>query len=112
MKIIKNKYVPFKGYKLINLFGIIFQRNDSKVSDIEYNHEKIHLKQMQEMLFIPFYLFYGIEYVIKRIIGITKLHSQIYYSISFEREAYTNQYDLDYCNNRKKYSWVKYLLNK
>lgn len=109
MKIIKNKYVPVKGYKLINLFGIIFQRNDAKVSDVKYNHEKIHLKQMQEMLFIPFYLWYAVEYAVKRILGITKLQSQIYYSISFEKEAYTNQYDLGYCDNRKKYSWFKYL---
>ena len=50
MKIIKNKFIPFKGYKLINLFGVIFQRNDAVVTMTEYNHEKIHLKQMQEML--------------------------------------------------------------
>lgn len=54
MKIIKNKFIPFKGYKLINLFGVIFQRNDAVVTMTEYNHEKIHLKQMQEMLWIGF----------------------------------------------------------
>jgi hypothetical protein len=46
MKIIKNKFIPFKGYKLMNFFGIIFQRNDAIVTADEYNHEKIHLKQM------------------------------------------------------------------
>lgn len=56
MKIIKNKFIPFKGYKLMNFFGIIFQRNDAVVTMTEYNHEKIHLKQMQEMLWIGFYL--------------------------------------------------------
>jgi hypothetical protein len=46
MKIIKNKFIPFKGYKLMNFFGVIFQRNDAIVTADEYNHEKIHLKQM------------------------------------------------------------------
>nr|UVX34920.1 MAG: hypothetical protein [Bacteriophage sp.] len=46
MKIIKNKFIPFKGYKLMNFFGVIFQRNDVVVTETEYNHEKIHLKQM------------------------------------------------------------------
>ena len=64
MKVVQNKFIPFKGYKYINLFGIIFTRDKSKISDIEYNHEKIHLKQMQEMLWIPFYLQYIIEYTI------------------------------------------------
>ena len=44
MKIIKNKFIPFKGYKLMNFFGIILQRNDAVVTMTEYNHEKIHLK--------------------------------------------------------------------
>lgn len=43
MKIIKNKFIPFKGYKLMNFFGVIFQRNDVVVTETEYNHEKIHL---------------------------------------------------------------------
>ena len=51
MKIVQNKFIPFKGYKYINLFGIIFTRDKSKITDVEYNHEKIHLKQMQEMLY-------------------------------------------------------------
>nr|DAD56671.1 MAG TPA: hypothetical protein [Caudoviricetes sp.] len=46
MKVIQNKFIPFPGYKYINLFGVIFTRDKSKITDIEYNHEKIHLKQM------------------------------------------------------------------
>lgn len=38
----------------MNFFGVIFQRNDVVVTETEYNHEKIHLKYMQEMLWIPF----------------------------------------------------------
>lgn len=48
MRVIQNKWIPFKGYKYINLFGLIFTRDASKINAKEYNHEKIHLKQMQE----------------------------------------------------------------
>lgn len=40
MKVIQNKFIPFKGYKYINLFGLIFTRDKSKITNVEYNHEK------------------------------------------------------------------------
>lgn len=52
MKVIYNKFIPFKGYKAINLFGIVFVRKGAKFDTYDYNHEHIHLKQMQEMLWI------------------------------------------------------------
>ena len=63
MKIIINKIIPFKGFKCINLFGILFCRK--QLNKIDINHEAIHTKQMQEMLYIPFYIWYVIEYLIK-----------------------------------------------
>ena len=32
-----------------------------------------------------------------------------YKNISFEREAYQNQGDLDYLSNRKHYNWFSYI---
>ena len=43
MKVIQNKFIPFKGYKYINIFGLIFTRDKSKITDIEYNHEKMDI---------------------------------------------------------------------
>lgn len=74
---------------------------------IDVNHETIHTKQMQELLYIFFYLWYVIEYLIRLIIyRNTKL---TYKNISFEREAYQNQGDLDYLSNRKHYNWFNYI---
>lgn len=44
MKIIYNNIIPFKGFAAINLFGVLFVRNDYKlqVSDRMINHESIH----------------------------------------------------------------------
>ena len=104
MKIIINKIITFKGFKCINLFGILFCRK--QLNKIDINHEVIHTKQMQEMLYIPFYVWYVIEYLIKLFTGGT------YRDLSFEREAYNNQYNLNYLNNRKHYSWIKYVVKR
>lgn len=92
MKIIINNIIPFKGFKCINLFGILFCRK--QLDKIDINHEAIHTKQMQEMLYIPFYIWYIIEYLIKLFKG------NAYRNLSFEREAYNNYYNLNYLNNR------------
>ena len=107
MKIIINNILPPKGFKCINLFGILFCRR--QLNEIDINHETIHTKQMQELLYIFFYLWYVIEYLVKLIIyRNTKL---AYRNISFEREAYSNQSNLSYLNRRKHYSWFKCIKN-
>jgi hypothetical protein len=42
MKIIRNNIIPFKGFKAINLFGILFVRGNAELSDEVINHESIH----------------------------------------------------------------------
>lgn len=110
MKVIVNKWIPFKGYAYINLFGIIFARKDARpISDKSYNHEHIHLKQMQELLWIGFYLWYCIEYIIIRLFRIKDKQSDCYRDISFEEEARLNDANLDYISTRKHYAWFKWL---
>lgn len=58
MIVIRTRHFPFGNYTTINLFGILFTKN-KKLSKRTINHERIHTKQMKEMLFI-FYLWYGI----------------------------------------------------
>ena len=54
MKIIYNDIIPFKGYKAINLFGIVFARKSARpLSDKNKNHEAIHTAQMKELLYVP-----------------------------------------------------------
>ena len=103
---IYNNIIPFKGFKAINLFGILFVRKGQIINQIDENHEQIHTEQMKELLFIFFYLFYGLEWLIK--LFIHKFNSkEAYYNISFEKEAYSNQNNLEYIKNRKHYNWFK-----
>ena len=89
MKIIYNKIIPFKGYKAMAIWPFIFARK--KLSEIDINHEKIHLAQQLELLIIPFYIIYLIEWIFKG-----------YRNISFEKEAYTHQEDMNYLEWRRK----------
>lgn len=108
MKVIYNKHLPIKGYVAINLFGLIFARKEFKpLSKVTENHEAIHTAQMRELLFVFFYLWYGIEWVIR--LFQYRDRKEAYLNISFERESYQNQNNLGYLKARKKYEFRKYL---
>lgn len=104
MKIIRQNLLPPKGFLAINLFGNIFCKPDAVINKIAYNHESIHTAQMKEMLYIPFYIWYFLEWLIKLL-----FKGNAYRNISFEREAYDNQYNLNYLKERKRYNWIKRL---
>lgn len=104
MKIIRQNILPPKGFLAINLFGLLFCKKDAKINDVIVNHESIHTAQMKEMLYIPFYLWYVTEWLIKLL-----FKGNAYRNISFEREAYDNQYNLNYLKERKRYNWIKRL---
>ena len=121
MKIIRNKFIPFPGYKCINLFGILFARDNAKIDEVTMNHESIHSRQFVELMvlfavatvfirwwlpvFAPsaFYVWYIVEWLIRLPKG------NAYKNISFEREAYANQGDFSYLKGRGWFNFLKYL---
>lgn len=105
MKIIRNKIIPFNGYKVLNLFGLLFVRENARLNDYIINHEAIHTAQMKELLYIPFYLIYVLEYLFKLI---KYKPDEAYDNISFEKEAYANEKNKNYLKTRKHYAqWRK-----
>lgn len=112
MKIVKNKIIPFKGYLAINLFGVLFVRSDAKreLNEYDINHKTIHTEQMKYMLYIFFYIWYGIEWLIKLFIYLNG--HKAYRNISFEREAYENERNLAYPRWREPYAWFKCIKGK
>tara|TARA_B100001248_G_C27329852_1_gene430862 strand:- start:708 stop:1019 length:312 start_codon:yes stop_codon:yes gene_type:complete len=74
-----------------------------RVAERIINHESIHIKQQEELLIIPFYILYVTEWFFKLFF----YGKDSYYNISFEREAYTNDENLNYLKSRKKYAWIK-----
>ena len=102
--VIVTKYVPAPKWVLaINICGIIFARRP--LNETQTNHELIHSKQCWEMLIIGFYLAYLIDWLIKLVM----YGKNAYRNISFEREAYENENNLNYLKNRKFWAWLKYV---
>lgn len=103
MTIIYNNLIPFKGFEAMNIFGFIFARKEYKeLSEKIRNHEAIHTAQMKELLYLPFYILYGIEYIIN-LIKYKDGHTA-YKNISFEREAYGHQLEPGYTEMRRHYA--------
>lgn len=103
MKIIYNDFIPFKGFRAINIFGVVFVRGKRPISATIQNHEAIHTAQMREMLWLIFYVVYFVEWLFRLF-----RKGNAYRQISFEREAYENQDDRNYlCRRRRFAQWRK-----
>ncbi len=105
--ILISKYFVPKGYLGLTIFPFIVLKDAAlRSSKILINHEKIHLRQQLELLIIPFFVLYGLEFLY-RLIQYEKW-GLAYRNISFEREAYTNEKDLNYLKSRSLFKFLKY----
>ena len=135
--IIRNSLIPFGSFLAINLCGLIFVRRGYTFTPTDLNHERIHTRQQLELLFLPFFLLYILEWLFRLLQTFftsspQTLHPspltnnpspftlnqepftknpflRAYYRISFEREAYQHQSDLDYLSHRPLFAWFRYL---
>ena len=97
-----------KNFRGLAIYPFIFLREKAlKENQKIINHEKIHLRQQIEMLWIFFFLWYGIEFFVRWIQFKDPLTA--YFNISFEREAYANEILPDYLKKRKIWAFTKYL---
>lgn len=86
---------------------ILIRDPKDKDSQTLIHHEKIHLRQQLELLIVPFYILYLINYVINLIKY--QSHFQAYLQICFEQEAYVNEQNLQYLKTRKTAAFLNYL---
>lgn len=96
-------WLPVSGMALFPF--ILLRQKDLSLSPTLMNHERIHLQQQLELLIFPFYIWYMIEYFFFRMKG--KNHNVAYRSISFEKEAYQNENDMNYLKNRKRWAYLR-----
>lgn len=104
---IYNNIIPLKGFTAITFWPLLFIRNDEldNYNETVERHEAIHGEQQKEMLIVPFLLWYCIEWMIK--LCYYRNTNTAYKNISFEREAYDHQREIDYMDNRKHFAWLK-----
>lgn len=132
MKIVYNNYIPFKGYRAMNMLGIwLFVRrvkregqwSDPLLSETTIRHEEIHSAQYKEMMYIGFLIWYGIEWVVRLVcefalwavkaensVKFGEIAHAAYKNISLEQEAYAIEKNIQPIEKiRKRYGWIKYL---
>ena len=104
------KFLTPKGFRGLTLFPFILVSSKNDVSDkVLLNHEKIHIRQQLELLILPFYVWYFLEFLFRWAQHKNKFVA--YRNISFEREAYAFEKKQDYLKSRKVWSFFKFLKN-
>ncbi|MFH6963754.1 hypothetical protein ACHRVK_15385 [Flavobacterium plurextorum] len=108
MFLIVSKYLIPKGYRGMAVFPFVLMKYDfDKANGVFVNHEKIHLRQQVELLIIPFFIWYVFEFLFRLIQYKNK--DLAYRNISFEREAYSNEKNLNYLKNRSFFRFLNYI---
>lgn len=110
---------------------VVSKRKESEVAQYVRNHECTHARQWIEMAVVAgiliwmlllmfdisawwlmlsavvFYLWYGAEWLVR--LCSLKDADKAYRAISFEREAYDNEYNSNYLENSQYFAWIRYL---
>lgn len=108
-----------QSFRAFTLGIFIIYRDRSCADPRTRNHERIHVAQQIEILFVGMWLLYGLNYLINRVrlwlgqeLPVHKSgsnnHMKAYYNIVFEREAYARENDLSYLTRRRVWNWLKY----
>lgn len=109
MFIITTKYLIPKGYRGLTVFPFVLIKHSSDKEDSFFlNHEQIHLRQQLELLIIPFFVWYFLEFLIR--IFQYKNIDLAYRNISFEREAYSNEKNFNYLKQRPFLGFLKFYI--
>ncbi|MCX7552031.1 hypothetical protein OS191_14400 [Xanthomarina sp. F2636L] len=105
--IVISKFLVPKHYLGLSVWPFIFLKHKAlKQDEILINHERIHIRQQIELLILPFYILYILEFL-WRFYQYRSWHLA-YRNISFEQESYTNEKDLNYLRSRSFWNFVNY----
>lgn len=108
MIVLVSPFLLRKKFTGIALWPFLLLKDSALKADaIFMNHERIHLRQQIELLVLPFYLWYGIEYAIRLVQY--KNRYTAYRNISFEREAYEKEQDILYLKERPFLGFLRFM---
>ena len=107
MTIICTKFFLPKNVVGLSLYPFVILRNRHDAANkVLMNHECIHLQQQKELLVLPFYVWYFLNFLVN-LCRYKNVHDA-YLNIVFEREAYQHEHDLAYLTSRRKFAfWGK-----
>ena len=100
--ILVTRFVPYSAMALYPF--ILVKREEMKQDSVLINHERIHHRQQLELLIVPFYVLYGINYLYN--LMRYRNHYKAYHQIVFEREAFAMDKDTGYLKHRKLWAFT------
>lgn len=101
-------HVPWMRPAGMALFPfVLVKEREYALDPVLMNHERIHLRQQLEMLILPFYILYIVNYLF----NLSKYghHYVAYRKMYYEREAYVNERNMKYLKNRKFWAFLGYI---
>jgi hypothetical protein len=104
--VIKTKLLP-NNVLALSIWPFIIVNSNVKLTEATIRHEKIHIRQQVETLILFFYLWYGIEFIVRLLQY--KHPYTAYKNISFEREAFANENDGYFLQYREPLNFINYL---
>lgn len=106
MIVVVTKFLTRFGIRGLTLFPFVLVGRKADTKDVVLlNHERIHLRQQLELLVLPFYVWYVVELLARRL-GCATWH-EAYRQICFEREAYENEENLDFLMSRLFWNFIR-----
>ena len=81
MIVVVFKYLTPKGFRGLTLYPFVLISNAKDRNDkVFLNHEKIHIRQQLELLVLPFYVWYILEFLFRWIqLKIEKKHITLFH---------------------------------
>lgn len=98
--------IPWLWVRAMTLWPVVLMKEDYSHTRTE-RHEVIHILQQRELLVIPFYVLYFLNWLL----NIPVHWGGAYRNICFEREAYACDDIEIYLFLRKRFAWVDYIIN-
>ena len=100
-------WILARGVAGMALWPFLIARAKPLLSNARFvNHERIHGRQQLELLILPFYLWYVLEFLIRWLH--TRNVNTAYRRIVFEREAYAMDTQTDYLMRRPFWAFLKF----
>ncbi len=125
MIVFRTRYLPLKPYAAMAFGYVLLLKRGVRLTPSLLRHETIHWHQCRELLVVPFYVWYLLEWAIRFLqVGLQRcarqkahkdsrlrqsLARQAYFNIAFEREAYAHQNDPTYLCRRPFWAFCSYL---
>ena len=108
MFLLRARYLVPKGFEGLTIFPFVLIRDAKREKDLVFlNHERIHIRQQAELFVVVFFVWYLTEFLIRLLYY--RKRDTAYRNISFEREAYANEKDLNYLKSRSFWEFIKYM---